>query len=155
MPIPNQILPGLVSGIPGEIAFDGPTRALAALINSTTVTDNVFGRAFTYADKSVETVQVGGTGTFAGIMIAPKSHAIDFDYALNGTSGEFLFMGEVYVQLSTTGGVIGDLVWYDNTTGALGHGTAGTGQTQIANAVISRHNVSPETPTLAVIKLTQ
>lgn len=155
MAIPNQILPGLVSGIPGEIAFDGPTRALSALIASASDAVNVFGRAFTYADATVESVQAGGTGKFAGIMIGPKAYALDFDYALNGSVGEFLFMGEVYAQLSTTGGVIGDLVWFDNTTGALGHGTATTGQTQIANCVISRHNVSPETPTLAVIKLTQ
>ena len=155
MAIPNQIPAGLISGIPGEYAFDGPNRALSALIASGSDAVNVFGRAFTYADEAIETVQAGGTGKFAGIMVAPKSHALDFDYALNGTVGEFCFMGEIYVQLSTTGGTIGDLVWFDNATGALGHGTASTGQTQIDNCEISRHNVSPETPTLAVIKLTQ
>lgn len=154
MAIPNTIPAGLVSGIPGEIAFAGPTRALAALLDSTASTANVFGRAFTYKDKAVETVQAGGTGTFAGILTSPKAFALDFNYSLNGTTAELLFMGEVFVELSTTGGVVGDLVWYDNTTGALGHGTAAAGQTQVPNCVISRHNVSPETPTLAVIKLT-
>lgn len=154
MPIVNQILPGLVSGIPGEIAFQGPTRALSAVLDSATESNNVFGRAFTYEDAAVETVTAGGSGKFAGISINPKAYALDFNYALNGTSGEFLFMGEVYVQLTTTGGVIGDSVYFVDATGELGHGTATTGQTQIPNCVISRHNVSVETPTLAVIKLT-
>lgn len=156
MPIPNQIPSTLVSGIPGELAFDGPTRAVAGLLASATAANNVFGRAFTYADEAVESMQAGGTGLFAGILINPKAYlTYPLDYMQNGNQAEFLFMGEVYVQLSTTGGTIGDLVWFDNATGALGHGTASTGQTQIPNAVIFRHNVSPEVPTLAVIKLTQ
>lgn len=154
MPIPNSVANEIVSGIPGELAFDGPTRALAALIVSGTEANNVFGRAFTYADEAIETVQAGGTGGFAGIMINPKAYALETDYARNSTAGEFLFMGEVYVELATTGATIGDLVYFTNATGALGHGTAGAGQTQIPNAVVSRHNVSPQTPTLAVIKLT-
>lgn len=154
MAIPNQILAGLVSGVPGEYAFSGPTRALSALLASTADANNVFGYAFTYQDATVESVRAGGTGKFAGIMMAPKAYALDYNYAFNGTVGEFCFMGEVFVQLSTTGAVIGDLIWFDNTTGALGHGTAGADQTQVPNCVVSRHNVSPETPTLAVIKLT-
>lgn len=154
MTIPNQILPGLVSGVPGEYAFSGPTRALSAIIDSVMESYNVFGRAFTYMDPALEKVQAGGPGKFAGIMMAPKAYALDQNFALDGTVGEFCFMGEVYVELSTTGGQIGDAVWYDDTTGALGHGTATVGQTQVPNCVISRHNVSVETPTLAVIKLT-
>lgn len=155
MAIQKTVSNTIISGIPGEIAFDGPTRVLTALLNTTTEANNVFGSAFTYLDKSVETVAAGGTGTFAGIMINPKANAINTAYARNASVGEFLFMGEVYVSLATTGAVIGDLVYYTNATGALGHGTAGAGQTQIAGAVVSRHNVSAETPTLAVIRLTQ
>lgn len=155
MAIPYTAINQLVSGIPGEQAFDGPTRALAALLNTTTEANNVFGRAFTYRDEAVESVQAGGTGLFAGIMINPKAYLLDVGYALNGTQAEFGFMGEWFVSLTTTGATIGDLIYFVNATGELGHGTAGAGQTQIPNAVVSRHNVSPETPTLAVIRLTQ
>lgn len=157
MAIPNQILANTVSGIPGEYAFHGPNRALSAVLDSTMDSINVFGRAFTYFNNDTETVRAGGVegGTFAGIMVNPKAYALDFNYALNGTVGEFCFMGEVYVELSTTGGVIGDPIWFDNMTGALGHGTPTGLQTAIENCFISRHNVSPENPTLAVIKLTQ
>lgn len=154
MAIQTVVPTELISGIPGEISHDGPTRALSAIINSASEANNVFGRAFTYADESVETVEAGGTGLFAGIMINPKAYNIGSG-PLNGSQGEFLFMGEVYVELSTTGATIGDPIYFVNATGALGHGTAAAGQTQIAGAVVSRHNVSPQTPTLAVIRLTQ
>lgn len=155
MAIPYTAIDKLVSGIPGEQAFDGPVRALSALLDTTTEANNVFGRAFTYNDEAVESVQAGGTGLFAGLMINPKIYLLDVEYAYNGTQAEFGFMGEWYVQLSTTGGTIGDPIYFVNATGELGHGTATEGQTQIAGAVISRHNVSPETPTLAVVRLTQ
>ena len=155
MPIPYTAINELVSGIPGEQAFDGPVRALTALLDTETESNNVFGRAFTYSDESVESVQAGGTGLFAGLLINPKAYLLDVEYARNGTQAEFGFMGEWYVQLTTTGGTIGDPIYFVNETGELGHGTAGAGQTQIPNAVISRHNVSPQTPTLAVVRLTQ
>lgn len=155
MAIPYTAIDKLVSGIPGEQAFDGPVRALSALLDTTTEANNVFGRAFTYNDEAVESVQAGGAGRFAGLMINPKTYLLDVEYAYNGTQSEFGFMGEWYVQLTTTGGTIGDMIYFVNATGELGHGTASTGQTQIEGAVISRHNVSPETPTLAVVRLTQ
>lgn len=155
MAIPYTAINQLVSGIPGEQAFDGPTRVLTALLNTTTEANNVFGRAFTYVDEAVESVQAGGTGLFAGIMVHPKPYLLDVEYARNGTQSEFGFMGEWFVTLATTGATIGDPIYFTNATGALGHGTAGAGQTQIVGAVVSRHNVSPETPTLAVIRLTQ
>lgn len=155
MAIPYTAIDQLVSGIPGEQAFDGPVRALSALLDTTTEANNVFGRAFTYNDEAVESVQAGGTGLFAGLMINPKIYLLDVEYAYNGTQAEFGFMGEWFVQLTTTGGTIGDPIYFVNATGELGHGTAAVGQTQIAGAVISRHNVSPETPTLAVVRLTQ
>lgn len=155
MPIPYTAINELVSGIPGEQAFDGPVRALTALLDTETESNNVFGRAFTYSDEAVESVQAGGTGLFAGLLINPKAYLLDVEYARNGTQAELGFMGEWYVQLTTTGGTIGDPIYFVNETGELGHGTAGAGQTQIPNAVISRHNVSPQTPTLAVVRLTQ
>lgn len=155
MAIQTAVSNTIISGIPGEISHDGPTRVLTATLNTATEANNVFGYAFTYDDEAIESVEAGGTGLFAGIMINPKANAINSAYARNASVGEFLFMGEVYVALTTTGATIGDLVYFVNATGALGHGTAGAGQTQIAGAVVSRHNVSAETPTLAVIRLTQ
>lgn len=153
MPIPFQITGEMISGIPGEIAFDGPTRALAAILDSGDAANNVFSRAFTYADNTVETVQAGGTGVFAGLLIHPKAYAIDAATMANGAQAELLFMGEVYAEVEgAADAVIGDPVYYVTETGALTMDAEGG--TAVPNAVISRHNVSPETPTLAVIKLT-
>lgn len=160
MPIPSTLgASELVSGIPGEIAFDGPQRALAAMINTTTEANNVFGRAFTYNDESVESVQAGGTGFFAGVMIVPKAYMLDVEYASNWSQGEFLHQGEVYVALDAASDdfTIGAPVWYDTTNGSIGCGTVpATGAAQIPGAYVSRHNASPVadgTPRLAVIYL--
>lgn len=149
MTIPNTARSRLLSGIPGNISHDGPTRVTTAILNSATESNNVFGRAFTYNDNSVESVQAGGSNVFVGIMINPKAYAIDADYASNGITGEFLSMGEVYVQLATTGN-IGDPVSFDPATGILSAGTTGT---VIQGASIARHKPSAESPNLAVISL--
>lgn len=153
MTIPFQIPKEMISGVPGEVAFDGPTRATTAIVDSGAV-PFVIGYATTYKDKAVESVQAGGAGAFSGIAIHPKAYAIEDNVMGNGEQCELLTMGEVYVRLSTIGGTIGDPIYFVNATGALGHGTAAAGQTQVPNCVISRHNVSSATPTLAVIKLT-
>ncbi len=163
MAIPNVVgATDLVSGIPGEIAFDGPQRAIAALINSADPDNNVFGHAFTYADEGgfdAETVQAGGTGFFAGIMIVPKAYALDGELAANGSQGEFLCEGEVYVALDEESDdfTIGAPVWFNTTTGSVGCGTVPAADaTQIFGAYVSRHNASPVadgTPRLAVIYL--
>ena len=159
MPIPSSLgASELISGVPGEIAFDGPQRAIAALINSASEANNVFGRAFTYNDESVESVQAGGAGFFAGIMIVPKAYALDGETAANFTQGEFLCQGEVYVGLSTdsTDYTIGAPVWFLTATGEVGCGTVPAGGTAIPGGYVSRHNVSPAedgTPRLAVVYL--
>lgn len=155
MPIPTSVKTQLISGIPGEIAFDGPTRVITALINSASEANNVFGRAFTYVDEAIETVGAGGTGEFAGILINPKAYGVGANgVAVNWKSAEFLQMGEVYA-VADVAGTIGDPVFFVNATGVIGIGTAGAGQTQIAGAKVVRHNISSETPRLCVIRLTQ
>lgn len=146
--IPNTARTYLLSGIPGNISHDGPTRAASAVIDSATETNNVFGRAFTYK-AGTDDVEVGGTGAFAGILINPKAYAIDVEYARNATVGEFLTMGEVYVQLGNDGN-IGDPVSFNATTGVISAGETGT---VIPGAHIARHEPSAETPRLAVIAL--
>lgn len=160
MTFPSSVISDLVSGIPGEIAFDVPTVAVSAIINTDTASNNVFGRAFTYRDEAIESVQAGGNGLFAGIMINPKGHADNTlaataDIAPNGRDAELLVRGEVYVLLTAgTSVTIGDGVYFVNATGALGAGTAAGGQTQITGATVVRHNPSAaNAPSLAVVRL--
>ena len=160
MAFPSSVISDLVSGIPGEIAFDAPYTGITAIVDTTTEANNVFGRAFTYKTESVESVQAGGTGLFAGIMVNPKAHAINTlaattDSVSNGRVSEFAVEGEVYVLLSVgTAVTIGDPVFFVNADGTLGAGTAGAGQTQIAGATVFRHNPSAaNAPSLAVIRL--
>ena len=152
MAIPMTVENGMISGIPGEIAFHGPTRARSAVIDSANEADNKFGRAYTLKDGAPEAgvyVQAGGDGHFAGIMINPKAYALD--KGLNGTQGEFLDMGEVYVELEAEGAKIGDKVYF-KADGSLT--TVEDGATLIPNCIVERNTPSEETPTLAVIRLT-
>lgn len=160
MAFPSSVISDLVSGIPGEIAFDAPYTGITAILDTTTEANNVFGRAFTYKTESVESVQAGGTGLFAGIMVNPKAHAINTlsattDSVSNGRVSEFAVQAEVYVLLSVgTAVTIGDPVFFVNADGTLGAGTAGAGQTQITGATVVRHNPSAaNAPSLAVIRL--
>ncbi|EJD6080668.1 hypothetical protein M0L39_RS00750 [Providencia rettgeri] len=152
MAIPKSVAHGLTSGVVGEISHAGPIRAVAAILSSEDEKKNIFGRAYTYKDDSVESVQVGGKGAFAGIMINPKAYRIEVNYARNGTQGEFLAMGEVYVELSE--GKINDPVVFSETDGSLSaKGTVGTGERVIG--FVSRHLSSTDVPHLSVIRLTE
>lgn len=160
MAFPSSVISDLVSGIPGEIAFDAPYTGITAIVDTTTEANNVFGRAFTYKTESVESVQAGGTGLFAGLMVNPKAHAINTlaattDSVSNGRVSEFCVKGEVYVLLSVgTAVTIGDPVFFVNADGTLGAGTAAAGQTQITGATVVRHNPSAaNAPSLAVVRL--
>ncbi|RIQ10285.1 hypothetical protein D0837_18145, partial [Bordetella avium] len=84
--IPYQARSVLISGLPGNLSHDGPTRAIAAVINSADESKNLFGRAFTHK-AGTDTVQVGGAGVFAGILISPKTYAVDVAYARNASVG--------------------------------------------------------------------
>lgn len=152
----------------GEIAFDGPTRAASAMLDSGAgAANNVVGRAFCYASVVNNTVSAGGdAGIFAGILINPKTHALrgtsvggtlaDSLLIPDGTQVELLQMGEVAVSLASTGATIGSLVHYTDTTGELDHGVASTGETQVPNCTVVRVLSSPTAATafLAVIRLT-
>lgn len=160
MAFPSSVISDLVSGIPGEISHDAPYTGITAVVNTTTEANNVFGRAFTYRDEAIESVQAGGTGLFAGLLVNPKAHAVNAigttaDTILNGRVGELAVEGEVYVLLTAgTSVTIGDGVYFVNATGALGAGTAGAGETQITGATVFRHNPSAaNAPSLAVARL--
>lgn len=164
----TTVLTDIRSGVIGEIAFDGPTRVITAMLDSGAgAANNVIGRAFCYASVTNNTVSAGGdAGNFAGIFIMPKTQSLrgttaggtlaDSLTVPDGVAGEFLQMGEVFVSLATTGATVGSLVKYADTTGILDHGTASTGETQVPNAVVVRVEPSPTAAGafLAVIRLT-
>lgn len=164
----TTVIGDIRSGVIGEIAFDGPTRVITAMLDSGAgAANNVIGRAFCYASTDNNTVSAGGdAGNFAGIFIMPKTQALrgtaaggtlaDSRLVPDGIAGEFLQMGEVFVSLAADGAAIGSLVKYADTTGILDHGTASTGETQVPNAVVVRVEPSPTAAGafLAVIRLT-
>jgi hypothetical protein len=118
-------------GVIGEIAFDGPTRALSARIDSSDPANNVVGRAFCFtAGTDGNLVNAGGDPTlFAGILANPKVYAsvgtvsggpLAATLAVpDNTQGEFLFMGEITVALAAAANV-GDLVTFSTATGVIG-----------------------------------
>lgn len=163
----TTVVDDIRSGVVGEIAFDGPTRAVSAMLDSGAgAANNVVGRAFCYASAENNTVSAGGADIFAGILIQPKSHALrgtaaggtlaDSLTLPDGVAVELLQMGEVFVSLASGGATIGSRVKYANATGILNHGAASTGETQVPNATVVRVEPSPTAAGnyLAVIRLT-
>lgn len=164
----TTVIGDIRSGVVGEIAFDGPTRAVSAVLYSGAgAANNVAGRAFCYASAENNTVSAGGAaGIFAGILIQPKSHALrgtaaggtlaDSLTLPDGVAVELLQMGEVFVSLASDGATVGSLVKYADATGILDHGTADVGETQVPNATVVRVEPSPTAAGqyLAVIRLT-
>lgn len=152
MPIPNTISEGMISGVVGTLSHWGPMRVLTAVIDSADESNNVFGRAFTYNDETVETVQAGGAGFFAGILVHPEAWKLG-DNQENGSIGEFLDMGEIFVEVDDAdASSIGDPIYFVPATGALT--TVALDNTEVPNARIARHLPSAETPNLVLIRLT-
>ena len=125
-----NIFPSL--GIPGEIYDTGPVRAEPFILNSIT-NPNIFGYAFSVSAEGVAVVgNPGGTNVFAGYLVNPKNSAL---YGVGGDPlaptlilpdqniGQILSMGSIIVSLPipalATVINIGDLIVYNNVTGAL------------------------------------
>ena len=153
MAIPNTVANGMISGVIGEISHYGPTRVTAAVISSADEMKNLFGRAYTYKDDSVESVQVGGDGAFAGIMINPKAYRIGEEYARNGTQGEFLTMGEINAEITAGVKKINAPVVFSPADGSLS-AKAKAEAGDLVIGFVSRHIESAESPHLCVIRLT-
>lgn len=138
-------------GVQGEVYDTGPIRALPYVLQSVSAANNVFGSAFSILSPGVaQCGNPGGAYVFAGFLINPKGSA-SF-----GTSGggplaptltlanfvtvEILEFGSIIVSLPASANP-GDLVCYDNTTGALSTVTPGSAQpggTSFTNAVVAR-----------------
>ena len=156
------------TGIPGEIAREGPMRSLPwTLISPNTATrPNTIGNAFTAipGGGNERTALPGGAGVFAGILGRPKEYALlgtslgtleaSFDLP-NNRPGTLFTMGILYATLST-GGALGDNVFYESTvgTGALASvpGTVLADHTQILGATVVVQTET--TPGLVIIQLT-
>lgn len=125
------------AGVIGEIAFGGPIRTEMFNLYSAGV-PNLMGYAFTKtaggdpqpsaAAPNAGNATVGGTGVFAGILCNPKQYA-SYGTSTGGplaatlalpdyTIGELMGMGYLFVSLPGPASV-GDLVTYDQATGAL------------------------------------
>lgn len=120
-------------GVPGDLAYIGPEpRVQPRIMYSGGTNPNTMGFAFTESTAGdielSNTVTVGGTGQFAGILCQPKA-ASTFGTTAGGplaatlnmpdySTGEMVSFGDVFVSLPAAAN-IGDLVTYDTTTGAL------------------------------------
>ena len=115
------------TGIVGEFAeITGAERAFSAITQSADASSNVFGRAFTHVAGEDDSVQAGGSGVFAGILVNPKEHVLlgtadgTLEASLiipNNIGATFSDMGIIYVELDA-GASIGQSIGYRTTTDA-------------------------------------
>lgn len=166
-----NFLPGF--GVQGEQYDDGPVRCEPFILTSTPNL-NIFGYAFSVTSQgNAQVGNPGGTGIFAGYLVNPKNSAL---YGAggntlaptlvlpDGSEGQLLNLGSIVVSLPlpNPGQInIGDLVIYDNVTGALSTITPATalpvGKSP-GYAVVDRYTPNPATGAgqfgLAVIRVT-
>lgn len=143
------------TGLAGEIAREGPLRSAPWILNSSG-TPNIIGHAFTkVADGNAE---VGGSGVFVGILSRPKEHALvgvgtssltPTNVLGDGIVGTMVSEAIMFIQLSdvsaqAAAGAVGTGLFFVDATGIISAGTAGAGETQIANAVIVLEDVADD-----------
>lgn len=113
-------------GVVGEIAFEGPLRAVSGVLKGTAA-NIVVGRAFTI-DPADGAYSPGGTDTFGGILANPKglqSLGTSAGGPLAptlvvpaGTIGEFVTMGEITVGAANAV-ALGDKAMFAQATGII------------------------------------
>ena len=139
MAVQSEINPTLGFGVVGEIQ-DSTPNVVDTYIVSGTGAKVAYAFTSTVEGKAV----VGGTGIFVGIACNPKAYAnYNGDLSPNvdlkeGTIVELLTKGRILLNVGGAG-AIGDGIYFVNATGAIGTGTATTGQTQIAGAEIVKY----------------
>jgi hypothetical protein len=151
-------------GVPGELAFSGPTRALTGVVDSTSAANNVVGRWFTR--NADGTFGAGGTSIEGGILSSPKTYAAQGTAdggtlaptltLRNGEVGEFVTEGEIVVSLDVPAEQGYD-VHYATATGKLTAVASGTapesGYAAVPGARVSRYKQADDQGGLAVIWL--
>jgi len=122
-------------GVPGDKYSDSPVRAAAYSLNSASDDLNIVGQTMYTIPSGLQGVAaagndtgVPGTNTFAGLLVNPKVYAslgTQADGPLaptmtikNNSVGELATMGQFFVSLPALAN-IGDLVIYDNLSGAI------------------------------------
>lgn len=149
----STIYPAMGFGVPGDLYNESPIRSRSYILNSASAAYNIVGS--TCCTLSAEGVaQAGGTGIFVGFLVNSKVYA-SFGTSAGGplaptltlanyTQAEFLTMGSVVALLPTSAN-IGDLVIFDNTTGAISTIAPGaslpSGKT-FAQAVVQFYDIS-------------
>lgn len=138
-------------GVQGEVIYDGPWRAAPWQLQSSPHPNVIGATAFTVVSEGI--AMAGSIGVFAGILALPKSYA---NFTGNGglaptltladdSIGELLTMGTM-LALLTTASNIGDLVTYNETTGALASvASSGTLVGSVATTVLTVTG-TPTTP---------
>lgn len=149
-------------GVPGELFSDYPKRAQSFTLNSASAAYNIVGAtAYTISAEGVARAGSGGTLGFAGFLFNPKVYALQGGTTPlaptmtlpNQTQAELITEGSLWVTLPGAA-AIGDLVIYNNTTGAISTVTPATpipGGSSFANAVVAYFTVTA--PGLAVIAI--
>lgn len=116
------------AGVPGELFTNSPVRSQTFNINSDDPAYNIIGATCctVEAEGECQAGAGGALGVFAGFLVAPKDYALfgaaqPLDPSLtlpNDSVVECLTMGTIWVTLPAVA-EIGDLVIYDDTTGAI------------------------------------
>lgn len=153
------------------LSASGANISVTAMTGGTDATGAVpatVGRVFTIVDAAsipsnppvTLTVQQGGTGVFAGILVNPKVYAnsrnLNPSYELeDGTIAEFATMGHIIVEVETAV-TIGQVAIYNNATGKVASmnsgGSAPAGYTALPNSKFVL--VNSAAGELAVLELT-
>lgn len=139
-------------GVPGDLWMDYPRRALSYILESASAAYNIIGATcYTIASQGVAQAGSGGAYGFAGFLFNPKIYALQGTPSggtlapslvlPNYTQAELMTEGSLVVSLPSGGANIGDLVIYNNTTGAItttAPNVAPPGGYSFANAVVDQ-----------------
>lgn len=152
--------------VPGEVFQDVPWTVLSYILESSGQPNIIGSTAYTITDDGVAQAGSGGTFGFAGILCMPKSYTLTgvggsalapSKQLADGTQAELLSDGMIAVMLPAAAN-IGDLVIYNNTTGALAT-MAPTDQLPVgfsfANAIVSQFTQTISGEGIAIIHVNQ
>jgi len=132
----TQVFATPAFGIPGEVYDSSPVVSEPYILNSTNPLLNVYGNVFTIVDRTTAPNQVTAGNTtsvngviFAGFLVNPKA-GVSFGtsgggplaptlIAPNGIVGELLTQGSLIISLTNASASVGDVVIYNNLTGAV------------------------------------
>jgi hypothetical protein len=141
-------------GVPGEQFADGPWRVQSFVLDSDDAAYNIIGATMcTITSQGVCQAGSGGGLGFAGLLVDPKNIALFGAGGIplaptlsvpNFTQVECATMGSYVVTLPGAAN-IGDLVIFDNTTGAISTITPSTplpSGKSFANAVVDYYTAS-------------